>query len=290
MVQAAKKAYGQSASLDCHLTQALVQRFMKGDELSDDLLTDVEKHLAVCAECMAVANGTSKPMSQRSEPNPMVSQALAVIQQPKHLLMLGALAVVLVLMGTVLRNPTALLGPKASVAKAEEADEAKTSPKPKAKAEAEVEPEKPETAPTVEPSPKPEKETPHEAVLKTESTESASSALEALQAADPAPSEEKKPEVVVTPTPKVNEGPAETPVKKNDVIVVRESAPAPVRSPRKMAKPIAKKKAKKEVRKPAAKPKAAKSHENQVVLAPRKAAPKQVVVVFDENGKPVRGK
>jgi hypothetical protein len=283
MVQAAKKAYGQSASLDCHLTQALVQRFMKGDDLSDDLLADVEKHLAVCADCMAVAKGTSKPMSQRKEMNPMVAQALAVIQQPKHLMMLGGLAVVLVLMGTVLRNPTAMLGPKVGVAKA---DKEERSEEPEAKAT--------ESKPHEESKGKDEpeaKQIPSEtpaATVKETTTESppvaeiATSALEGLQSADPETVEAAKPP---EPTPKVNEGTPEQQPKHTDVIVVRESAPAPkaVRRVKPKAKPKLKAKAKPvHVANPVKK-------ETVKVAAPRKAAPKtSEVKVYDEHGRLMR--
>lgn len=275
MVQAAKKAYGQSASLDCHLTQALVRRFMKGDELSDALLADVEKHLAVCADCMAVANGSTKPLAERKELPPVLTQALSILQQPKHLMMLGGLAVVLVLMGTVLRNPTSVLGPKVGVAKAEEpveepkhstkkSVEEETAPAPKAqtKEEAKEEPKAAEPAPPIE----------------AESTPSSASALEGLQAADPAEELAVEPKAVEPPA-KVNEGAVEV-AKKADVIVVREA-------PRR-AKPRAVRKTARVRPKAKPQPKAPVKVEKHVVVAPRKAAPKTVVTVYDEHGRPLK--
>ena len=295
MVSTAKKAYGQTASLDCHLVQALVRRFMKGDELSDALLRDVERHLAVCKDCLAVANGTAKPMSERKELSPALSQFISIVQQPKNLLMVTGLGIVLVVMGTVMRNPTAVLGPKAAIKMAEETKE---------------QPTKTDVVATKSPVP-----TASSSVQEaTPAGKSASAALTALQEADPEPTaDELKPADKALPTTQgaspepqatANEGKPEPPPAKSDIYVVEEKGTAKSKAPAHTKALVTKVKAKtRSGSSRASLPKANASHsENETITAPQKAAKKTKpavkktepssdpladVRIFDADGKPV---
>ncbi len=141
-------------NIECQLTQVQLKRFLEGDDLPQELLDDLENHLKSCRSCMAVAQGqrsaledqltqkTSNPLSAITglfkaavTPRPAAletaidpSQAilsqpgvdgsaissLEIITQPKNLMLICGLAIVIGLMMTILRNPTHLLGPKAS--------------------------------------------------------------------------------------------------------------------------------------------------------------------------------
>ena len=116
--------------MECHLALALIKRYVMGEDLVDSVIDDLQKHLAACPSCMSVAKGESKPFAS---PKIDWSIMLGVFRNPKNLTMLAVLGLVLVGMGTVLRNPTALLGPKASASTPAPVDSKKldTTPVPK---------------------------------------------------------------------------------------------------------------------------------------------------------------
>lgn len=137
-------------SIECLLTQAQIKRYLAGAEFSDELLAPLEIHLKACPDCMAEANrqrellggaplevahaivsGGSKPSpfsklkglfaskAPPADPIPPVGEnpykdPISALRSPKNLVMSAALAVVLVLMSTSMRNPTSMLGPRAS--------------------------------------------------------------------------------------------------------------------------------------------------------------------------------
>lgn len=78
---------------------------------------------------------------------PYPTDALSAIKTPKNLILSGSLAVVLVVMSTVMRNPTNVLGPKADVKIAATTDKSEAT---EAKAETKKSSDEPETTETVE--------------------------------------------------------------------------------------------------------------------------------------------
>lgn len=145
----------QVKNIECQIAQAQLRRYLTGEELPNTIVTDLETHLRHCPECMAAAqtlreslkgvlNGkiTGKPVAEApaSRPQPSVkapTQALVktpadILDQPdtdfkpakapkkstmKTLAYSGALAVLLVLMSTVFKDPTTLFGPRANDSK-----------------------------------------------------------------------------------------------------------------------------------------------------------------------------
>lgn len=134
-------------SIECLLTQAQVKRYLAGAEFSDDLLLSIERHLKACPDCMAEASrqrealgggagetlAAVEPVAKTSliakvktafaprvveEPllaNPGQSgqpDPIAVLKTPKNLILSGSLAVVLVAMSLMMRNPSSLFGPR----------------------------------------------------------------------------------------------------------------------------------------------------------------------------------
>jgi hypothetical protein len=141
----------QVKNIECQIAQAQLRRYLTGEEMPNAIVTDLETHLRHCPECMAAAqtlreslkgvlNGkiTGKPVKQ--EPKAPAPKAVVSNQEPvqspadildapdsqfkptkapkksnaKTLLYSGALALVLVLMSTVFKDPTKLFGPRAA--------------------------------------------------------------------------------------------------------------------------------------------------------------------------------
>lgn len=141
-------------NIECHLATVLMKRFLDGENLPQEILNDLERHIKVCPSCRAIVNNEKvsleevldgpKPKKgfaailQKFSPAPVqtpayagagassallqVSQVkvsstppgMAAFKNPKVLMLSGALAVVLILMSTILRDPTRMLGPKAT--------------------------------------------------------------------------------------------------------------------------------------------------------------------------------
>lgn len=133
-------------SIECLLTQAQVKRYLAGADFPDELLVPLEKHLKACPDCMAEANrqrealgGAPGEASAGVEPRPKstlfqrlrkiadpkpVDQPLlanpgqnpdpvSALKTPRNLILSGSLAVVLVAMSLVTRNPASVFGPRA---------------------------------------------------------------------------------------------------------------------------------------------------------------------------------
>lgn len=141
-------------NIECQIATVLMKRFLDGDNLPQNLLDDLEKHLKVCPTCQAVLNNESADIEEvldkvtepkgvsawvgklagqpvtaggfaTAGPGAALMQAsyrtqtapapgMAVFKNPKVLILSIALAVVLIAMSTLLKNPTQLLGSKAS--------------------------------------------------------------------------------------------------------------------------------------------------------------------------------
>ncbi|MCB0825880.1 MAG: hypothetical protein KDC26_06795 [Armatimonadetes bacterium] len=155
-------------NIECHLATVLMKRFLDGENLPQDILNDLERHIKVCPSCRDIVNNEKvsleevldgpKPKKgfaavlQKFSPAPVQTPAyagagasgallqasqvkvsstppgMAAFKNPKVLMLSGALAVVLILMSTILRDPTKMLGPKATnglTATAEKKDESK---------------------------------------------------------------------------------------------------------------------------------------------------------------------
>jgi hypothetical protein len=137
-------------SIECLLTQAQMKRYLGGAELPDESLQSLERHLKACPDCMEAANmqrealggapaapatavvaatntgPASKLMgffAKANRPSPETlggaagqdpyADPLAALKSPKNLVLSLSLASVLVLMSLIMRNPTAIFGPKA---------------------------------------------------------------------------------------------------------------------------------------------------------------------------------
>lgn len=145
----------QVKNIECQIAQAQLRRYLTGEEMPNTIVTDLETHLRHCPECMAAAqslreslkgvlNGkvTGKPVPEvpQARPQPKAqAPTQALVQTPadfldqpdsefkpakapkkstmKTLAYSGALAVLLVLMSTVFKDPTTLFGPKANDSK-----------------------------------------------------------------------------------------------------------------------------------------------------------------------------
>jgi len=145
-------------NIECQIATVLMKRFLDGDNLPQNLLDDLERHLKACTSCQAILNNETNDIEEildqkvpaaglanlfgRKQLQPamaggfttagasealmnvsyrtQVPQApgLAVLKNPKVLFLSLALAAVLIVMSTLLKNPTNLLGPKATMAAA----------------------------------------------------------------------------------------------------------------------------------------------------------------------------
>ena len=152
----------QVKNIECQIAQAQLRRYLTGDEMPNNVVSELETHLKHCPECMDAAQTlreslkgvlsrkiagkpepklpepaprrTESPVVQTEEPAPAATHAVVqtpadILGQPdsdfkptyvkkgsnmKTLAYSGALALVLVLMSTVFKDPTKLFGPRAS--------------------------------------------------------------------------------------------------------------------------------------------------------------------------------
>lgn len=141
-------------NLECQISTVLMKRFLDGDNLPQELLDDLEKHLKVCPSCREIVNNEKVSLEEildgpqnpkrgvaswmgkisgqpatasgfvTSHPGEALMHAaqtsvhtpapgLAAFKNPKVLMLSLALAGVLIAMSTIMRDPTAVLGPKA---------------------------------------------------------------------------------------------------------------------------------------------------------------------------------
>lgn len=151
-------------NIECQIATVLMKRFLDGDNLPQGLLDDLERHLRACPSCQTILNnehasieevldGPAEPKgvaSWMSRLNPAAAGAggpantmvhpgfgayatpapapgLSALKNPKVLFLSLALALVLIAMSTLLRNPTNLLGPRASGLAAQTYSEPKES-------------------------------------------------------------------------------------------------------------------------------------------------------------------
>lgn len=113
----------QVQNIECQLAQVQLKRYLNGEELPAELLTDLETHLEECRDCREAAKQRSVA-APKSAPKldlkALVSPrpATAAVDRPslknsKTILLSAGLAVVLIAMSTILRDPTKFLGAKA---------------------------------------------------------------------------------------------------------------------------------------------------------------------------------
>lgn len=121
----------QVQNIECQLAQVQLKRYLTGEELPGELLTDLETHLEECAECREAAKqqrvkATTSAPAEAAETRPKLTLQDILAEKPsrakfdlsglknsKTLVLSGALALVLIAMSTVLRDPTKLFGAKA---------------------------------------------------------------------------------------------------------------------------------------------------------------------------------
>lgn len=156
-------------NIECQLSTVLMKRFLDGDNLPQEVLDDLEKHLRVCPTCQNVIDNEKvsleevldgpahaptgiaammgKITGKAATPGGFVTAGpaeallhassrtyapaapgMAAFKNPKVLFLSGALALVLIAMSTILKNPSNLLGPKAAAVYGQTSEE-KTAPK-----------------------------------------------------------------------------------------------------------------------------------------------------------------
>lgn len=156
----------QVQNIECHLAQVQLKRYLAGDEMPDELLADLVGHIKRCKECTQAAEQHKESLADMLNchaarpagdglmakiaaggkalvtPRDPSGERSPLIQSPKTLILSGALALTLIVMSTVMRDPTALFGPRASEVqqdtpptseaepKAEKADEPKKTEEP----------------------------------------------------------------------------------------------------------------------------------------------------------------
>ncbi|MBS1707977.1 MAG: hypothetical protein JSS65_04565 [Armatimonadetes bacterium] len=139
---AVKPSKATVVSLECQLAQVQMKRFLNGDNIPEELLKELEAHLRACPDCLAIAKGEKQAVEAHMVATPAeaaairqkmpATSALDVLKQPKTLMLSIGLAVVLIVMSTVLRDPTKLLGAKASTTVAATEEKSKSEDEPKA--------------------------------------------------------------------------------------------------------------------------------------------------------------
>lgn len=165
-------------NVECQISTVLMKRFLDGETLPPDLLSELEQHLRVCPGCQAIVNGDgpsldeildgpkvkagmaafmgkltgsqtpggfatlgpAEALMQASVKTHAPAPGLAAFKNPKVLFLSGALAIVLIAMSTILRNPENLLGRKAASLYAESGAE-----KPQDEHSTKEQPEEPNT-------------------------------------------------------------------------------------------------------------------------------------------------
>jgi hypothetical protein len=181
-------------NLECQIHVVLMKRFLDGDELGPELQEQLEQHLKACPSCRAilenektsieeVLDGPSAPANpvmawmqsvmpgSKTRSGYAVTDAhsalmapttvhrpapgMAAFKNPQVLMLSAALAVVLILMSTVFRDPTRFLGPKAAAKPAVAAPAEGESKTEDPKAEGEASASEGKTEEAVEPEPKP---------------------------------------------------------------------------------------------------------------------------------------
>ncbi len=138
----------QVQNIECQLAQVQLKRYLAGESIADELLADLERHLEECGGCrsaakvMRAAAGATASTPAESSPEEATAKPKfslgSLIKKPsasavvrpvgekkdnrKTLILSASLAVVLILMSTVLKDPTKLFGAKAAdtVAKTEQ--------------------------------------------------------------------------------------------------------------------------------------------------------------------------
>jgi len=138
--------------VECHLARAQLKRYIGGATLPDEILAELERHLHACPDCLAEAQRmkealmAGRPVDAPASEPPLkkvanLAQSLTaklpgfakaapagdgLINKPgtplftenrvnlRILATSGALALTLIAMSTILRDPTRLLGPKAN--------------------------------------------------------------------------------------------------------------------------------------------------------------------------------
>jgi hypothetical protein len=285
-------APGAALSVECHISRSLINRRLSGEELADDLQSDLESHLKVCTACQKFVDEKRLELADRIKSRTSAAAAVAN-EAPEAALNLPSeklgklygnpktpaghrartivfstmLAAVLFGMSAVAKDPGSLFGPKASAKAA--AEEPKEEKKDDAAPVTEEAP--PEVKPTEDAAgaEEPAEEKPAEPVEDAFGTDS--QADDSLADEKPKPAEPKKEEA--KPAPPQDDGL----MVAEDGAVKQKAAPKPKPrpAPRAPARPRA---AAKAPVKPA--PKAAPKP------AP-KAAP-QGFTVYDENGNKIK--
>ena len=141
-------------TIECQISTVLMKRFLDGDDLPQELLDGLEQHLKACPSCREIVNNEKVTIEDMLDgpPEPKGIQALlgrftgkqtsgalvtthptqalihagqvthsappglAVFKNPKVLVLSSALALTLIAMSTVLKDPTKLFGNRASEA------------------------------------------------------------------------------------------------------------------------------------------------------------------------------
>lgn len=138
-------APGAALSVECHISRSLINRRLSGEELADDLQSDLESHLKVCTACQkfvdekrleladrikagssaAAAVADAAPEAALNLPNEKLGALYGKPKTPaghrvRTVVFSTLLAAVLFGMSAVAKDPGSLFGPKASAKAAAE--------------------------------------------------------------------------------------------------------------------------------------------------------------------------
>lgn len=244
----------QVESVECQLAQVQLKRYLQGEELPADLMAELERHLKTCGNCKeaaqrqrdSLAGMLGKPAKPKLNPWAVLASEkaavtptggkpniLAAFKNSKTIALSGALALVLIAMSTILRDPTKLLGPKAKTV-------ASSTTTPPAE-EATTEPEKPKDEKAIDDEPAAEGDLTAAALgasgLSETTDEPTKDELDTEPVKEDPPKENPAPESTTAPKPtaktvasNTGKGVPGTPTLQGQPVVIAESQKPPVTS------------------------------------------------------------
>lgn len=143
-------------TIECHIATVLMKRFLDGEDLPNELLSDLEQHIKSCSNCQATVNdekhsieevldgptesssgiaalagkfglktATATGFATAYPTDALIASArmtstttpggIAAFKNPKVLFLSCGLAITLIAMSTILRDPTMIFGKKATL-------------------------------------------------------------------------------------------------------------------------------------------------------------------------------
>lgn len=129
----------KTASLECQIAREQLKRYLGGSKLSPELVRGLERHLAICPDCLASARQGRKPEGERDAKSnansktrkmpgfALIDTAKAAVGKPmankkqsnmRTMILGGMLTLTLIAMGAISRNPEGMFGKRVMTAEA----------------------------------------------------------------------------------------------------------------------------------------------------------------------------